>query len=406
MGAEACEICTIFLLSRIKDTLPTVNAGCFRDDGLLVTKARPQQVEQQKKLLCDMFARHGLGIETSANMKVIDFLDVIFDLNQNRYKPFMKPGDTPVYVSNKSDHPKKVLGNVPVGVNKRLSVISSDREMFMAAATPFQNALKEAGYDHILEFDENAVNDDQNNENDDDENNNRSKKKRRNRNLTYFTPPFSMSVKTRIGKEFLKIVDSSFPPGNALHKRLNRHNIKISYSCMPNMKVRVSRHNTQLLARDGVQEVEPPCNCSRIPCPMPGQGLCRSKNAVYQATVEVEPRPNVEDDQGEVQTYLGATHDFKERHYGHRTSFNNPDYRTDTSLSKYVWKLKEEGRQYSIKWRIIDRGKTYNPGSRRCNLCLKEKYWLIFHPEMGSLNDHSEIWTPCMHRHSTYLRKA
>ena len=115
---------------------------------------------------------------------------------------------------------------------------------------------------------------------------------------------------------------------------------------------------------------------------------------------------DVEDDQGEVQTYLGATHDFKERYYRHRTSFNNEDYRTDTTLSKYVWKLKEEGRRYSIKWRIIDRGKTYRPESGRCHLCLKEKYWLIFHKEMGSLNDNSEVWTPCMHRHSTFLSKA
>ena len=178
---------------------------------------------------------------------------------------------------------------------------------------------------------------------------------------------------------------------------------------MPNMKSRISRHNTQLLARDRVQEEEPPCNCRQIPSPMPGQGLSRSRNAVYQATVEVEPRPNVEDDQGEVQTYLGASHNFKERYYRHRTNFNNPDYRTDTTLSKYVWKLKEDRREYSIKWRIIDRGKTYRPGSGRCNLCLKEKFWLIFHPEnpeMGSLNDYSEVWTPYMHRHSTFLSKA
>ena len=407
MGAEACEICTIFLLAKIKETLPTVNAGCFRDDGLLVTKARPQQIEQQKKLLCDMFGRHGLGIKASANLKKTDFLDVVLDLNQNRYGPYRKPGDTPVYVSNKSDHPKKVLGNVPVGVNKRLSVISSDREMLMAAAPSYQKSLKEAGYDHILEYDENALNNMYNEDDDENNNNNGNRKKRkRNRNLTYFTPPFSMSVKTKIGREFLKIVDTSFPPSNPLHKRLTRHNMKISYSCMPNMKSRISRHNTQLLARDRVQEEEPPCNCRQITCPMPGQGLCRSKNAVYQATVEVEPRPDVEDDQGEVQTYLGATHDFKERYYRHRTSFNNEDYRTDTTLSKYVWKLKEEGRRYSIKWRIIDRGKTYRPGSGRCHLCLKEKYWLIFHKEMGSLNDNSEVWTPCMHRHSTFLSKA
>ena len=406
MGAEAAEICTTFLLSRIKEALPTVNAGCFRDDGLLTTRARPQQIENQKKKLCELFNRHGLSIEAKANMKVTDFLDVQFDLNKNEFSPYMKPGDSPKYVSEKSDHPKKIVKNVPVSVQKRLSGISSNEEVFRAAARPYQISLNRAGYDHILVYDEEAQN---NNNNDEDENNNNNnrKKRKRNRNLTYFTPPFSMIVKTRIGKEFLKILDTAFPPSNPLHKKLNRHNIKISYSCMPNMKTRISRHNTQLLTRDRVQAAEPPCNCRQIPCPMPGQGnKCRSKNAVYQATVTVAPRPEVRDEVEEVHTYVGATHDFKERYYGHRSSFNLEASRTSTTLSKFVWKMKDEGRQYTIKWRIIDRGAAYRPASKRCNLCLKEKYWIIFHPDMASLNDHSEIWRPCMHKHSTYLKKA
>ena len=131
----------------------------------------------------------------------------------------------------------------------------------------------------------------------------------------------------------------------------------MSYSCMPNMKVQISRHNTQRLAADRVQqEAEPRCNCRQFPCPIPGGNQCRSKNAVYQATITVEPRPEVEEEVEEVHTYVGATHDFKERYYRHRTSFNNPAYRTDTTLSKCVWRLKENNREFTMKWRIIDRG--------------------------------------------------
>ena len=162
MGAEVAEICTTFLLSRIKETLPRVNAGCYRDDGLLVTQARPQHVESQKKKLCEMFNRHGLNIEVSANIRVIDFLDVLFDLNKENYAPYMKPGDTPKYVSNDSDHPKKILKNVPVSVQKRLSGISSNEEVFRAAARPYQISLNRAGYDHILVYDEDAQNNNNN----------------------------------------------------------------------------------------------------------------------------------------------------------------------------------------------------------------------------------------------------
>ena len=123
------------------------------------------------------------------------------------------------------------------------------------------------------------------------------------------------------------------------------------------MKTQISRHNAQRLAADRVQqEAEPRCNCTQFPCPIPGGNQCRSKNAVYQATIKVEPRPEVEEEVEEVHTYVGASHDFKERYYRHRTSFNNPAYRTDTTLSKCVWKLKEDNRQFSMEWRIAVAG--------------------------------------------------
>ena len=55
-----------------------------------------------------------------------------------------------------------------------------------------------------------------------------------------------MNVQTKLGKEFLKIVDSSFPVGNPLHGKINRHNVKLSYRTMPNMKTQINRHNARL----------------------------------------------------------------------------------------------------------------------------------------------------------------
>ena len=80
----------------------------------------------------------------------------------------MKPGDTPKYVSEKSDHPRKIVKNVPLIVQKRLSSISSNQEVFMDAAPPYQQALNKAGYNHILVYEEDALN----NNNDDEDNNN------------------------------------------------------------------------------------------------------------------------------------------------------------------------------------------------------------------------------------------
>ena len=39
---------------------------------------------------------------------------------------------------------------------------------------------------------------------------------------------------------------------------------------------------------------------------------------------------------------------FKERFGNHKKSFNNVGYKTDTELSKEVWKIKEQGGNYRI----------------------------------------------------------
>ena len=66
------------------------------------------------------------------------------DLDKNEYGPFIKPNDTPVYVDTGSNHPPKVLENIPRGINRRLSTISANKEIFDKAA-PFYQAAKKVG---------------------------------------------------------------------------------------------------------------------------------------------------------------------------------------------------------------------------------------------------------------------
>ena len=366
-GAEVCELVGVFLLSQVaKDTsLPMEYIGLYRDDGLLVTDAaRPRTVELLKKKLCEIFSKHGLKLDIKANRKNVDFLDVHFNLDVGNFKPYLKQNDLPQYVHNKSNHPPPILKNIPPNVQKRLSSISSSKEAFDSAAPQYQKALDEAGYNFKLEYDENACN------------NNINNKRKRNRNLTFFNPPYSMNVQTQIGKEFLKIIDTSFPPGNKLHGKLNRHNIKLSYCCMPNMKRRVDRHNIQKLATEEEEVVEP-CNCTRFECPL--NGLCGKQNCIYQATVESSD--------GTTECYVGSTaQKFKKRYYKHRSSFQNPKYEHDTELSKHIWKLKRENKTYRIKWKVIDRAAPYNPVTKRCNLCNKEKFYIVYKRSMATPN--------------------
>ena len=359
-GAELSELCGLYLLSLITQLVPRDQVGLYRDDGLLVTPARPRQADILRKKLEELFRKEDLSIEAHANLNSVDFLDVHFNLSQNSYKPFMKPNNTPRYVHVQSDHPEQILRNLPLGVQKRLSTISSSKEEFDAAAQPYQAALAAAGHRHRLEYDETAgagagatgAGTDGARAAPPREN-----RRRRQRNVTYFCPPFSKIVETKLGKQFLRAIDKSFSVGNALHGKLNRHNIKISYSCMPNMEKRIGRHNLTVLNSETEEEVEP-CVCTQYECPLDGD--CGKKNVITE--------------DGRVEYYIGSTSQtFKGRYGGHRTDMNNPKYRDKGSkLSKVIWELKDEGVNFQIKWRIVDRAPKYNPRTRKCALCVKE----------------------------------
>ena len=55
--------------------------------------------------------------------------------------PYMKSNNKLQYVNTKSNHPPAVLTNIPSGINKRLSEISSNEEIFHRAAPVYQKAL-------------------------------------------------------------------------------------------------------------------------------------------------------------------------------------------------------------------------------------------------------------------------
>jgi len=74
-----------------------------------------------------------------------------------------------------------------------------------------------------------------------------------------------------------------------------------------------------------------------------------------------------------------------------------------TMLSKFIWELKDEGVNFEIKWRIVDRAPPYNPRTRKCMLCTKEAYYINYHRHMATLNKRKEIFGACRHRNMETL---
>lgn len=145
--------------------------------------------------------------------------------------------------------------------------------------------------------------------------------------------------------------------------------------------------------REKNRQTEPRCNCrNKTNCPLNGQ--CLSSNIIYMAeiTTENQPRPKM--------YYIGASKtQWKDRLYNHRCSFNQRDYKNKTTLSKYIWELKEKGISHKIKWSILAKTRPPDHFNSRCQICLIEKMKIItFKHQNLLLNQRKEIVAKCRHK--------
>ena len=104
----------------------------------------------------------------------------------------------------------------------------------------------------------------------------------------------------------------------------------------------------------------------------------RTDNLIYQASV-VTAQPNPE-----THTYIGLTaNQFKSRLGNHKKSFKNLSYKNETTLSQFIWSLREQNVNYDVYWKLIDRAEP-------CNLCTLVKFYLIFKPETYTINNNQQ----------------
>ena len=197
----------------------------------------------------------------------------------------------------------------------------------------------------------------------------------------------------------MKKIDDCVPPGHPLRKIINRNTIKMSYRCMPNMGQVISRHNSKVASENSAPDPPPRCSCRGGPPTCPLGGGCEVKEVIYCASVERLDTHTTE-------KYTGLTGGpFKARYNKHQSDFRHEKNENSTCLSKHVWDLKKQKIPYKIDWQILARGRVFNPVSKKCRLCLLEKFYIMFKPETATLNDRSELYNTFRHRLQQLLQK-
>ena len=264
-------------------------------------------------------------------------------MNTGTYKSYRKPNDEILYIRTKCNYPAKIFKQLPISIETRLSNLSSNSEIFHEASKYYQNTLNQFGYDYKLQC--KPLNND---------NENKSKlSENRKRNIIWFSPPFSKNVSNNISKYFLPLIQKHFPNNHKYHEIFNKNNVKISCSCMANIKSIINMHNKEVITEKKTQAIK--CNCVNKPnCPISKE--CQMKKYT------TEP----------AKVHLNSVMETIRNH-----SITKNIGQT-TELSTEYWRLKEVKAQPQVQFYILKRCR---PTKRTgiCYLSLNEKLFIIYH---------------------------
>ena len=394
-GAEACETTGLYILYNLRSNrklFENATLGLYRDDGLAIVKGSGPKIDKLRKEVTAMFQELGFKITTEINITCTDFLDLILDLQQGVYKPFRKANQEILYIHSESNHPDNVKKQIPRGCEQRLRTLSSNQEIFNRAKGPYREALEKCGYKYDLQYQPGREE--------------KKNKRQRKRKILWFNPPFSGEVRTNITRLFVNLLAKHFPKGTRLGKLFNKHNTKVSFSCTPNMKSIIGSHNRKVLQeKNDTDSNKQLCNCQRsrkASCPL--EGKCLVDDLVYRADIEVM---GVE---GKKCYWGQSMRPFKDRWREHMTSFSTPlkdkpgnsieqqieAKKQKSELAAYIWKLKEEKKDFKISWHIQRKAYPYtNGGGGLCDLCAWEKYYILMGDPAITLNRRSELFFRC-----------
>ena len=160
-----------------------------------------------------------------------------------------------MYIHISSNHPSKIIKQLPNTINQRLSDNSSDEAAFNSTKVEYKDALKKSGYKVNLKYTDKTT---------------AKPKRNRQKNTIWFNPLFNKCVRTNVAKIFFRLLDKHISLSNRLYKIFNHNqNLKsliitqFHGKCSSNNK----KHNTYVNRKKS--KSKPSCNCrKKDDCPI------------------------------------------------------------------------------------------------------------------------------------------
>ena len=220
------------------------------------------------------------------------------------------------------------------------------------------------------------------------------RKNRQRNNILWYNPSFSKNVSTNIGLKFLSLIDKHFPMDHSLQKIFNCNTIKISYSAV---WMTPKRSLTTITGASYTRLTYLTWKTTKTAWE-PTKHATADKRTIACSTVTafnlhwfIKPLSH-----GTTTTLLKHTLDSTLKQYrNHIASFRHAKHKNSTELSKHIWALKNDNTDYFISWRVFSSSSPNSSSSKRCNLCLTEKFQIICLPDLSSLNKHNKLGSSC-----------
>ena len=176
-----------------------------------------------------------------------------------------------------------MLKQIPKSVSKRITANSCSEDIFHKSAPIYISTLQDCEFNENIKYcPQGSVSS--------------RRRKNRSRNIIWCNSRFSRNVKTNIVKHFFKFLRKHFGKNHKYQKIFNKKNIKVSYSCIDNMKKIINSHKKYVTSKKD-QVNQNLCNC-RNPDNCPLDNKCLTSKILYSAEI-------ITDDQQLSKFYLG-----------------------------------------------------------------------------------------------------
>ena len=151
--AQKFESCWSFYFIYIKCKYGEDLNRLYRDDDLACFEnVSAPQADQIRKYFNTFREKFQPNIVCETNLRTVNFLDVATDLTTGKYKPYNKPGNIPLYINIKLNHPPNIIKNSPKNISRRINKLSSDKSIFENSKDLYNSALSNSGFKDKIKF--------------------------------------------------------------------------------------------------------------------------------------------------------------------------------------------------------------------------------------------------------------